>query len=76
MRLRFIEEETFRGHGIQDVSATIHLLEHVGILERREGFYLNYYREYKQGEERQLIYDHRGAPIPIDTWVWKKQKVK
>lgn len=76
MKLRFGEEEMFRDHGIQDVSATVHLLEHAGLLERREGFYLNYYREYKQGEERQLIYDHRGAPIPIDTWVWKKQKDK
>ncbi len=27
-------------------------------------------KEYKQGEERQPMLDHRGRPIPIDTWVW------
>ena len=63
-----------RRHGIQDVTAAVHMLEHAGLLEKREGFYLNYYREYGQGEERQPILDHRGRPIPIDTWVWAQPK--
>lgn len=69
MNLR-AEKELFPEYGIQDVTATVHLLEHAGLLERRQGFYLSYYKEYKQGEERELILDHRGRPIPIDTWVW------
>lgn len=70
MLLRADKEEIFQGHGVQDVTATVHLLENAGLLERRQGFYLNYYKEYKQGEERQPMLDHRGRPIPIDTWVW------
>lgn len=62
--------EGILGHGIQDVTATVKLLEHAGLLERRQGFYLSYYKEYRQGEERELILDHRGRPIPMDTWVW------
>ena len=68
------ENHPGRRHGIQDVTAAVHMLEHAGLLEKREGFYLNYYREYGQGEERKPILDHRGRPIPIDTWVWVQPK--
>lgn len=59
----------FESRGIQDVIATVRLLEHAGLLERRQGLYLNYDEDYKQGEMRQMILDHRGRPIPIDTWI-------
>ncbi len=60
--------------GIQDVIATVRLLENTGLLERRQGFYLNYYDDYKQGEERRLIMDYRGQPIPVDTWSWAEPR--
>ncbi len=60
--------------GLQDVIATVRLLENTGLLERRQGFYLNYYDDYKQGEERRLIMDYRGQPIPVDTWSWAAPK--
>lgn len=63
-------KKRFLGHGIQDVTATVRMLAHAGLLEQRQGFYLSYYKDYGQGEERELILDHRGRPVPIDTWVW------
>jgi hypothetical protein len=62
-------EEHFKHDGIQDVIAAVRLLEHAGLLERRQGFYLNYDGDYGQGEPRQMILDYRGKPIPIDTWI-------
>lgn len=59
----------FQHQGIQDVIAAVRLLDHAGLLERKQGLYLNYDADYSQGEKRQLILDHRGQPIPIDTWV-------
>lgn len=59
----------FENYGIQDVSAAVRLLEHAGLLEKRQGLYLNYDKDYRQGETRQMILDHRGKPIPIDTWI-------
>lgn len=63
------EDHRFQGCGIQDVIAAVRLLEHAGLLERRQGLYLNYDEDYRQGEQRQMILDHRGQPIPIDTWI-------
>ena len=62
-------KERFEAYGIQDVIATVRLLEHAGLLEKRQGLYLNYDEDYGQGEARRLILDHRGAPIPVDTWI-------
>lgn len=59
----------FAGYGIQDVIATIQLLENAGLLEKRQGLYLDYYKDYKQGEERRQILDHRKRPISMDTWI-------
>jgi type I restriction enzyme S subunit len=59
----------FAGYGIQDVIAAIQLLENTGLLEKRQGLYLDYYEDYKQGEERRLILDHRERPISMDTWI-------
>ncbi|WP_125141111.1 restriction endonuclease subunit S [Clostridium transplantifaecale] len=59
----------FAGYGIQDVIAAIQLLENAGLLEKRQGLYLDYYEDYKQGEERRIILDHRMRPIAMDTWI-------
>lgn len=67
-------EKDFRGRGIQDVIATVRLLEHAGLLEKRQGLYLHYDGDYKQGEKREQILDHRGNPIPVDTWICAEVK--
>lgn len=61
--------DKFRGRGIQDVIAAVRFFEHAGLLERRQGLYLSYDGDYGQGEKREMILDHRGQPIPIDTWI-------
>lgn len=68
------EQSLFSEYTIQDVNATIQLLENTGLIERRQGLNLNYYDVYSQGEERRLILDHREKPISIDTWIWAMPK--
>jgi len=67
--LRTINDD-FSCYTIQDVIATVHLLENTGLIERRQGLQLSYYDTYLQGEKRRVIQDHRGRSIGIDTWVW------
>ena len=62
-------KDRFGDYGIQDVIAAVRLLEHAGLLERRQGLYLNYDGDYGQGETRQMILDYSGKPIPIDSWI-------
>lgn len=59
----------FAGYGIQDVIAAIQLMENAGLLEKRQGLYLDHYKDYRQGEERRQILDHRKRPIAMDTWI-------
>ncbi len=67
LRLRMGKKQ-FSGRGLQDVAATVQLLENAGLLEFRQGRDLAYFSE--SGEDRQLILDHRGRPIGIRTWLW------
>ncbi len=67
LRLRMGENQ-FSGRGLQDVAATVHLLENAGLLEYQRGRDLAYFSE--SDEDRQLILDHRGHPIGIRTWLW------
>ncbi|MCD7994733.1 MAG: hypothetical protein LUK37_24320 [Clostridia bacterium] len=66
----------FAGYGIQDVIAAIQLLENTGLLEKRQGLYLDHYEDYKQGEERRQILDHRKRPISMDTWIYTEVRGK
>lgn len=59
---------------LQDVVATVELLEGMGLLERRQGLVLEYDGAYQPEEERRPILDHRGRPIPMDTWIWAAPK--
>ncbi len=63
-----------KGRGIQDVIATVRFLEHAGLLEKRQGLYLDYDNDYSQGEKREMILDHRGQPVPMDTWICAEVK--
>ena len=69
MRLR-ADKNSFRGCGIQDVLATIHLLERFGLLERKHGLQLDYFNDNPLGKIRNPIQDHQNRTILIDTWTW------
>jgi len=64
------------GCGMQDVVATVELLEDMGLLERRQGLVLEYDDDgdYGLDGEHRPILDHRGRTIPMDTWIWAAPK--
>jgi|GEM_PF-3701614 len=69
MRLR-TDGGSFPGCGIQDVLATVQLLERFGLLERKHGLQLDYFNEDSQEKTRNPIQDHQGRAVLIDTWTW------
>ena len=69
IRLRMGESQ-FPSCGIQDVLATVHLLERFGLLERKHGLQLDYFNEDSQEKKRSPIQDHQGRTVLVDTWTW------
>ena len=55
--------------GLQDVIAAVALLENVGLLEYRQGRYLEYQTQSEDQGTGDRMLDHRGRPISIGTWL-------
>ena len=70
-QLRFrMNSNCFPSCGIQDVIATVQMLEHFGLLERKQGIQLDYFTGDAQDRKREPIQDYQGHAILVDTWTW------